>query len=64
MSLGNDNAVLSCSFLVFFTLFLVVINMFLFSFCLLNKNQEHSSMNKPKHSDPITVKEKFIQAKV
>ncbi|KAG6495451.1 hypothetical protein ZIOFF_043275 [Zingiber officinale] len=33
------------------------------SFCVLNKNQEHSSMNKPKHSDPITVKEKFIQAK-
>ena len=29
-----------------------------------DKNQEHICVSKPKHSDPITGKEKFIQAKV
>ncbi|CAL9037051.1 unnamed protein product [Musa banksii] len=30
---------------------------------LLDKNQEHMCISKPKHSDPISVKEKFIHAK-
>ncbi|URE15856.1 ADP-ribosylation factor GTPase-activating protein [Musa troglodytarum] len=33
------------------------------SLCTLDRNQEHCYISKPKHSDPITVKEKFIQAK-
>ncbi|CAL9053670.1 unnamed protein product [Musa banksii] len=33
------------------------------SFCMHDKNQEHICVSKPKHSDPITGKEKFIQAK-
>ncbi|WOK96651.1 ADP-ribosylation factor GTPase-activating protein AGD3-like isoform X1 [Canna indica] len=33
------------------------------SFCMVEKSQDHSCFGKPKHSDPITVKEKFIQAK-
>ncbi|KAJ6823684.1 ADP-ribosylation factor GTPase-activating protein AGD3 [Iris pallida] len=32
------------------------------SFCMLN-GKNHISMRKPKHNDPISVKEKFIQAK-
>ncbi|THU59712.1 hypothetical protein C4D60_Mb07t04930 [Musa balbisiana] len=33
------------------------------SLCTLDRNQEHYYISKPKHSDPIAVKEKFIQAK-
>ncbi|XP_064974418.1 ADP-ribosylation factor GTPase-activating protein AGD3-like isoform X4 [Musa acuminata AAA Group] len=33
------------------------------SLCTLDRNQEHCYISKPKHSDPIAVKEKFIQAK-
>ncbi|CAL9197644.1 unnamed protein product [Musa hybrid cultivar] len=33
------------------------------SLCTLDRNQEHCSISKPKHSDPIAAKEKFIQAK-
>ncbi|CAL9754446.1 unnamed protein product [Musa acuminata subsp. burmannicoides] len=33
------------------------------SFCIVDKTQGYYCINKPKHSDPITVKEKFIQAK-
>ncbi|KAJ6819523.1 ADP-ribosylation factor GTPase-activating protein AGD3-like isoform X2 [Iris pallida] len=32
------------------------------SFCMINQ-KDHISMRKPKHNDPISVKEKFIQAK-
>lgn len=30
----------------------------------LDKKQQQTSISKPKHSDPIPIKEKFIQGKV
>lgn len=34
------------------------------SYCDLDKKQQQIFMSKPNHMDPISIKEKFIQAKV
>lgn len=34
------------------------------SFCKFETKQQHMFISKPKHGDPISVKEKFIQMKV